>query len=202
MSRQTLAAIALGVIACGLAFLILSRAMFATDASSVSATADPASPPETAAAGSAGRSDAEGVGSDKTAGEEPTGEDPTSEEPTGDGQLPADGVPAGTDTRDWDGIDACRDGILPDELDPVVDDIEIGGPYDYPGRDGTTFGNRETFLPAEEHGYYREFTVETPGLDHRGAKRVVTGGDAETDPDVWYYTDDHYETFCEFAPAG
>ncbi|MFK5584869.1 ribonuclease domain-containing protein [Serinicoccus sp. LYQ131] len=113
----------------------------------------------------------------------------------------------GTDTRDWDDIDACGDDVLPEELEPVIDDIEEGGPYEYPDRDGSTFGNREGFLPDEDQGYYQEFTVETPGLSHRGAKRVVTGGAADpedvdvlVDPEVWYYTDDHYESFCEFAP--
>lgn len=107
---------------------------------------------------------------------------------------------SGVDTRDWDDIDACADGILPEELEPVVDDIEAGGPYDYPDRDGSTFGNREAILPDEARGYYREFTVETPGLSHRGAKRVVTGGGGR-DPEVWYYTEDHYVSFCEFAPV-
>lgn len=106
--------------------------------------------------------------------------------------------PTGTDTRDWDGIDACRDDALPPELDEVADDVEGGGPFAYPGKDGSTFGNFEGILPEESRGFYREYTVETPGLDHRGAKRIVTGGG--TDPEVWYYTDDHYESFCEFAP--
>lgn len=117
---------------------------------------------------------------------------------TGPADDSGDG-PVGVDTRDWDSIDACTDGILPEELDPVVDDVEAGGPYDYPGKDGSTFRNDEGYLPDESRGYYQEFTVETPGLNHRGAKRVVTGG-GEVDPEVWYYTDDHYESFCEFAP--
>lgn len=116
------------------------------------------------------------------------------------GSGDSDDAPVGADTRDWDAIDACADGILPEELEEVVDDIEAGGPYDYPGKDGSVFGNYEGYLPEESRGYYREFTVETPGLDHRGAKRVVTGG--EVDPDVWYFTDDHYDSFCEFVPAG
>ena len=81
----------------------------------------------------------------------------------------------------------------------MADDVEAGGPFEYPGKDGSTFGNYEGYLPDESRGYYREYTVETPGLDHRGARRIVTGGGA-TDPEVWYFTDDHYESFCEFAP--
>ncbi|SOC57410.1 ribonuclease domain-containing protein [Ornithinimicrobium cerasi] len=110
-----------------------------------------------------------------------------------------DGGPAGTDTRDWDDVDACRDDVLPPELEEVADDVEAGGPFEFPGKDGSTFGNYEGYLPDESRGYYREFTVETPGLDHRGARRIVTGGGAD-DPEVWYYTDDHYESFCEFVP--
>ena len=113
--------------------------------------------------------------------------------------IPAGEGPRGVDTRPWDGIDACFDRSLPPELEPVVWDVEDGGPFDYPDRDGSTFGNYEGILPDERRGYYREYTVETPGLSHRGAKRIVTGGQA-TDPEVWYYTDDHYESFCEFAP--
>ncbi|MDO5739920.1 MAG: ribonuclease domain-containing protein [Ornithinimicrobium sp.] len=119
--------------------------------------------------------------------------------PTGDSLIGSDG-PTGVDTRDWDDINACRDQTLPDELDPVVNDIEAGGPYEHDGKDGSTFGNRERELPQESRGYYREFTIQTPGSRDRGARRVVTGGPEETDPEVWYYTDDHYASFCEFAP--
>lgn len=97
------------------------------------------------------------------------------------------------------GIPACDPADLPPELEEVLADIESGGPYDYPRNDGVTFFNREGLLPDQEEGYYREFTVETPGLDHRGARRVVTGGEEETDPDYWFFTDDHYESFCELS---
>jgi guanyl-specific ribonuclease Sa len=96
-------------------------------------------------------------------------------------------------------VPACTED-LPPEADEVVEAIEAGGPYRYPRNDGVTFGNREGLLPDEGPGYYREFTVETPGLDHRGARRIVTGGPDERDPEHWYYTDDHYESFCEFLP--
>jgi ribonuclease T1 len=98
-------------------------------------------------------------------------------------------------------VAACTEE-LPPEADEVIADIEAGGPYEYPRNDGVTFGNREGLLPDEERGYYREFTVETPGLNHRGARRIVTGGPDERDPEHWYYTDDHYESFCEFLPDG
>jgi ribonuclease T1 len=54
------------------------------------------------------------------------------------------------------------------------------------------FQNRERRLPDRPQGYYREYTVDTPGSADRGARRIVTGGDP---PEVYYYTDDHYRTF-------
>jgi ribonuclease T1 len=100
-----------------------------------------------------------------------------------------------------DAVPDCTEE-LPPEAHEVIEDIEAGGPYDYPRNDGVTFGNREGLLPDEEPGYYREFTVETPGASNRGARRIVTGGPDERDPEHWYYTDDHYESFCEFVPDG
>jgi ribonuclease T1 len=90
---------------------------------------------------------------------------------------------------------------LPPEAHEVIEDIEAGGPYEYPRNDGVTFGNREGLLPDEDPGYYREFTVETPGENNRGARRIVTGGPDERNPEHWYYTDDHYESFCQFVPT-
>lgn len=87
----------------------------------------------------------------------------------------------------------CQD--LPREARDTISLVEEGGPYPYPDNDDARFGNYEGVLPDEELGYYREYTVDTPGLSHRGARRIVTGGG--DDPEVWYYTDDHYESFCE-----
>jgi ribonuclease T1 len=70
--------------------------------------------------------------------------------------------------------------------------IGAGGPFPHPGRDGTTFQNREGLLPDQERGYYKEYTVPTPGSRDRGARRLVTGADTEL-----YYTADHYESFVE-----
>ncbi len=95
----------------------------------------------------------------------------------------------------------CALEDLPATTLVVIDDIEVGGPYDYPGDDGGTFGNYEGELPEEQRGYYREYTVQTPGLDHRGARRIVTGGLDADDPEEWFFTQDHYESFCEFAPV-
>lgn len=66
-----------------------------------------------------------------------------------------------------------------------------GGPFPYT-QDGQVFGNREQLLPEEEYGWYREYTVETPGSDDRGARRFVVGED-----EIFFYTDDHYDSFRE-----
>ncbi len=78
---------------------------------------------------------------------------------------------------------------LPGDARDTARLIRRGGPFPY-SRDGVAFGNRERILPQRERGYYREYTVPTPGLDHRGARRIVAGRDGEL-----YYTDDHYRTF-------
>jgi ribonuclease T1 len=78
---------------------------------------------------------------------------------------------------------------LPAEARATIGLIERGGPYPYE-RDGTVFHNYEKRLPRRGTGYYREYTVRTPGLSHRGARRIVAGGSGEL-----YYTDDHYRSF-------
>ena len=80
---------------------------------------------------------------------------------------------------------------LPPQALATLEAISRGGPFDY-DRDGTVFQNREGLLPQKPRGYYREYTVETPGSRDRGARRIVTGGDP---PEVYYYTDDHYRSF-------
>lgn len=77
------------------------------------------------------------------------------------------------------------------ELSYTLSLIQQGGPFPH-RQDGTTFHNRERLLPIKPRGYYREYTVETPGLNHRGARRVVTGGQP---PEIYYYTRDHYRSF-------
>ena len=87
--------------------------------------------------------------------------------------------------------------FLPPEAAAVIGTIQHGGRFPH-RQDGSVFGNRERHLPQHAHGYYREYTVPTPGLSHRGARRIVTGGDP---PRHWYYTDDHYDSFRAFQPA-
>jgi ribonuclease T1 len=71
--------------------------------------------------------------------------------------------------------------------------IRAGGPFPY-DKDGTVFGNRERLLPINTRGYYREYTVQTPGSRDRGARRIVCGGPPRT-PHACYYTADHYASF-------
>ncbi len=99
------------------------------------------------------------------------------------------------------GADVCSIDTLPEEADDGVYRILTNQDHIYAVHDGKHFGNYEGLLPNEHGSYYREYTVDTPGLNHRGARRIVVGGGTEDDPDVWYYTDDHYESFCEIPDA-
>lgn len=78
---------------------------------------------------------------------------------------------------------------LPKEARETLALIRAGGPFPYP-QDGRTFQNREKLLPQRSRGYYREYTVKTPGARDRGARRIVSGNDGE-----FYYTADHYRSF-------
>jgi len=78
---------------------------------------------------------------------------------------------------------------LPLEATETLRQIKLGGPFSYP-RDGVVFGNFEKRLPSRQRGYYHEYTVRTPGVRSRGARRIVCGPPSEC-----YYSDDHYETF-------
>jgi len=82
---------------------------------------------------------------------------------------------------------------LPAEARATLADIRSGPPFRYE-RDGVTFGNREQLLPPKPRGYYREYTVRTPGERSRGARRIVCGG-KPTSPEACWYTDDHYSSF-------
>lgn len=91
---------------------------------------------------------------------------------------------------------SCSLAGLPPQVGETVHRIESGGPFPYPRNDGVVFGNYEGRLPQRERGYYHEYTVPTPGLSHRGTRRIITGGQPPTDPPEFYYTGDHYESFC------
>ena len=82
---------------------------------------------------------------------------------------------------------------LPPEALATLQLIAEGGPFPY-DRDGAVFQNREGLLPEQDVGFYREYTVPTPGSDDRGARRFVVGGSSQ-----FFYTDDHYESFRELV---
>ena len=104
--------------------------------------------------------------------------------------LVACAPPAGSDTR------LPSHAGLPPEAIETLALIQRGGPFPY-RKDGTTFQNRERLLPARPRGYYREYTVPTPGSRDRGARRIVAGGNP---PEVFYYTADHYSSFRQIEP--
>ena len=112
--------------------------------------------------------------------------------PIGPVAAPVPGIGAATDPS----ASATDLGGLPPEALATIALIRRGGPFPH-RQDGVVFGNYEHRLPDAPHGYYHEFTVDTPGADNRGARRIVTGG---TPPAVWYYTDDHYRSFHAFQP--
>ena len=104
--------------------------------------------------------------------------------------LVACAPPAGSDTR------LPSHAGLPPEAIETLALIQRGGPFPY-RKDGTTFQNRERLLPAKPRGYYREYTVPTPGARDRGARRIVAGGNP---PEVFYYTAEHYSSFRQIEP--
>jgi ribonuclease T1 len=88
---------------------------------------------------------------------------------------------------------------LPAEARQTHELILSGGPFPY-RKDGSVFGNRERLLPLQGRGWYREYTVKTPGATNRGARRIVCGGTRPTAPEACYYTADHYASFRRIAP--
>jgi ribonuclease T1 len=88
---------------------------------------------------------------------------------------------------------------LPAEGQQTYRLIHQGGPFPYE-KDGTVFGNRERLLPKHARGYYREYTVKTPGARNRGARRIVCGGEVPRSPEACYYTADHYASFRMIVP--
>jgi len=83
---------------------------------------------------------------------------------------------------------------LPPEGQQTYRLIHAGGPFPHE-KDGSVFGNRERQLPRQMRGYYREYTVKTPGASDRGARRIVCGGEVPVRPEACYYTADHYASF-------
>ena len=88
---------------------------------------------------------------------------------------------------------------LPAEAQQTERLIRSGGPFPYE-KDGIVFGNREQLLPREPRGFYREYTVRTPGSRDRGARRIVCGGRQPREPEACFYTEDHYASFKRITP--
>ena len=130
-----------------------------------------------------------------------TSASPSSSRASGGSSSGKSGGSGGAGGSGSSGLPSCPLNSLPTEADEVAHDILAGGPFDHPDEGGSHFGNYQRILPRKNSNFYREYTVETPGVGHRGARRIVVGGGSDTDPDVWYYTDDHYESFCEIPDA-
>jgi ribonuclease T1 len=96
-------------------------------------------------------------------------------------------------------IGSIEKNDLPKQAQETLALIRKGGPFPFPRKDGTTFGNRERVLPKQPRGHYSEYTVITPGSRDRGARRIVCGGDQAALKDArrstCYYTADHYASF-------
>ena len=110
----------------------------------------------------------------------------------GDGELrPAD-VPV---VPGQQAVQGGYPAFLPTEAHAVLDRIATGAAHPY-RQDGSVFQNREGRLPPQPRGYYREYTVPTPGADSRGTRRIIAGGDP---PSEYWYTADHYRSFRKFT---
>lgn len=146
------------------------------------------------------------TGTTPTVTEPPTGSPtgPAEESPTG-GELqlpsPSDTGAASMPPLDGpidptSGLRVIAEAHLPPEAVDTLRLIDGGGPFPY-DQDDSIFQNREGILPDQPEGYYREYTVVTPGVDGRGARRIVTGARGE-----FYWTDDHYRSFSRIARSG
>ncbi len=59
---------------------------------------------------------------------------------------------------------------------------------------GDNFGNREGLLPKANGRKYYECDIDTLGKKERGAKRLIFSSDG-----LYFYTDDHYDSFTELS---
>lgn len=115
--------------------------------------------------------------------------------PSGSPQESGHASPSFPTARD-PAVDKSTDS-LPPEARNTLQRIAHGGPFDH-HQDGAIFQNREHLLPPRPRGYYREYTVETPGSGDRGARRIISGGEPPTE---YFYSDDHYRSFRRVTPA-
>lgn len=119
---------------------------------------------------------------------------PATSDGPGDPGGPADPAPS---VDPESGLPFVAEDALPPEAQETLSLIDDGGPFPYPDKDGSTFGNFEGLLPAHDRGYYAEYTVPTPGSRDRGARRIIAGDGGEL-----YWTADHYESFARILRAG
>jgi ribonuclease T1 len=117
------------------------------------------------------------------------------DEPTATTSLPSSTVVGNETTDPVSGLPWIDEEDLPAEARTTLGLIDQGGPFPY-DKDGSTFGNFEGLLPVHDRGYYREYTVVTPGSQDRGARRIISG-----DGDEFYWTQDHYASFERIAPT-
>jgi ribonuclease T1 len=114
------------------------------------------------------------------------------------GLVAVGGVVGARDSGVQTGVSTVALSALPAEARHTEQLIRQGGPFPY-AKDGSVFGNREKLLPKHARGYYREYTVNTPGAGNRGARRIVCGGSQPTKPEACYYTGDHYASFARIV---
>ncbi len=106
------------------------------------------------------------------------------------------------DTASGAGGSTCPIATLPHEVVDTVQRIHAGGPFPFPRSDGEVFANHEGHLPKQRRGYYREYTVITPRARDRSMRRIVTGGTPLAHPAQYFYTGNHYDSFCLITDAG
>jgi ribonuclease T1 len=117
---------------------------------------------------------------------------------TNSSESPIPAAPVSPDV----GVPTCSLTTLPPEAVDTVRVIHTGGPFPFPRNDSVVFGNREGHLPDQTKGYYHEYTVVTPGAKNRSTRRIITGGAPLTNPVQYFYTADHYDSFCLIPDAG
>lgn len=125
-----------------------------------------------------------------TANHDPSGSggDDRGAAPTATARPSGTAYPSVLETPD-SGLDTVAESRLPKEARATLELIRAGGPFPY-DQDDKTFQNREGLLPEQRRGYYREYTVLTPGSGDRGARRIISGSAGDR-----YWTDDHYDSF-------
>ena len=87
------------------------------------------------------------------------------------------------------------------EVQKTIDNIKLNRPA-FP-RDGIPFENNFKISPDSQRlntgsGPYREWTIKTPGVGNRGARRIVV----DTKTGQAFYSHDHYNTFIEIGLGG